>query len=34
MEHLTQLPVLLFAGMMLIFSATMIAVCVTDRHLR
>ena len=34
MDYLMQPPVLLFASMMFIFSATMIAVCVTDSRLR
>ena len=34
MDYLLQLPVLLFASMMLIFGIAMIAVCVTDSRLR
>lgn len=34
MDYLMQPPVLLFASMMFIFSAAMIAVCVTDSRLR
>ena len=33
MDHLLQLPVLLFGGMMLLFSVAMLAVCVTDSRL-